>query len=124
MPKADPKPTNWKPQRIRKDGQPDKRYVEDPLLRVVRRRLDAIRNERLSFVVVGDPNACTQGCWQRKAAQAADAKALKALGDMVPEGQFPMQCLRMDSELTENFRGYVLRCHCMSTPAAQDTETP
>ena len=114
MSKSEPKPTNWKPQRVRKDGKPDKRFVEDPLLRVVRRRLDAIRNERLAFVVVGDPATCTQGCWQEKAAQIADAKALKALGDTVPEGQFPMHCLRMDSELTENFRGYVLRCHCLS----------
>lgn len=120
MAKAEPKPTNWKPVRTRKDGQPDKRYVEDPLLRVVRRRLDAIRNERLSFVVVGDPAKCTEGCWQRKAAQDADVRALKALGDSVPDGQYPLQCLRSDGELTEHFRGYVLRCHCMSTPTEQD----
>ena len=119
---AEPKLTVWKPVRTRKDGSPDKRFVEDPLLRVVRRRLDAIRNERLSFVIVGDPVACTNGCWQQKAAQLADAKALKALGDNVPEGQFPMLCLRMDSELTENFRGYVMRCHCLSDPTDQDTE--
>ena len=119
---AEPKLTDWKPVRTRKDGKPDKRFVEDPLLRVVRRRLDAIRNERLSFVIVGDPVACTNDCWQQKAAQLADAKALKALGDNVPGGQFPMLCLRMDSELTENYRGYVMRCHCMSQPAEQDTE--
>jgi hypothetical protein len=120
---AEPKLTVWKPVRTRKDGNPDKRFVEDPLLRVVRRRLDAIRNERLSFVVVGDPAACVNGCWQQKAAQAADAKALKALGDSVPEAQFPMLCLRMDSELTENYRGYVMRCHCMSNPIDQATES-
>lgn len=122
--RAEPKPTDWKPQRMRKDGKPDRRFVEDPLLRVVRRRLDAIRNERLTFAIVGDPERCTQQCWQRKAAQDADVRALKALGDVVPNGQYPLHCLRMDSELTENFRGYVMRCHCMSTPTEQDNEQP
>ena len=110
-----------KPVRMRKDGKPDKRYVEDPLTRVCRRRLEALRNERLTFVVVGDPSKCDKGCWQSRQCQQADQRAFKALGDTQQDAQFPLLCLRSADELTENFRGFVMRCPCMSYAVEEDS---
>lgn len=108
-----------KPVRTRKDGKPDKRFIEDPLTRVCRRRLEALRNERLSFVVVGDPAKCTNGCWQVKQCQMADQRAFRALGDSQQDAQYPMCALRSPDEVTENFRGFLLRCPCLEQPTEE-----
>lgn len=103
------------------EGKRHRSYVEDPLQKVIREKLEQLRDERLEFVMVGSPEHCTRDCWKRKAEQEADARALKALGDGVTASQFPLQCLKSDDEVDAGFRGYVLRCHCMPTP---DESTP
>ena len=76
--------------RLRKDGLPDRRFVENPLTKICRQRLEELRNERLQFVVVGDPVRCDQGCWQQKRAQCqmADRCAFQGYGDQLQEAQF------------------------------------
>jgi hypothetical protein len=109
-----------KPMQLRKDGKPNRNYVEDPLQKVIREKLEQLRNERLEFMLVGDPAACTHDCWQKRAAQEAEARALKAYGDTVKPAQFPMMCLRSEDEIDASFRGYILRCHCLPELSADD----
>lgn len=101
-----------KPVRMRKDGKPDRRFVEDPLTKICRQRLEQLRNERLQFVLVGDPAKCDQDCWQTKQCQLADRRAFAAYGDQLQEAQFPMTSLVAIDELTESYRGYILKCPC------------
>lgn len=105
-----------KPMKYTKDGKPHRSYVEDPLQKVVREKLAALRDERLEFVIVGCPVKCDKDCWRQRAVQQADAKALRALGDLVKDVQFPMLCLRSEDEIDPGFRGYILRCHCLPEP--------
>lgn len=109
------------PMRYRKDGKPDRRFVEDPLTKICRERLEALRNERLQFVLVGDPAKCSQGCWQAKECQMADRRAFKAYGDQLQEAQFPMTSLVSVDEVTDSFRGYVLRCPCTLATHCEST---
>lgn len=111
-----------KPVRTRKDGKPDRRFVEDPLTKICRLKLNELRNERLQFVTVGDPAKCNKGCWQAKQCQLADRRAFHAYGDQLQEAQFPLASLMGIDEVTENFRGYILRCPCTfeTTPTKED----
>ena len=113
-----------KPVRIRKDGKPDRRFVEDPLTKICRQRLEELRNERLQFVVVGDPAKCDQGCWQQKQCQMADRRAFQAYGDQLQEAQFPLVSLQSIDEVTENFRGYILRCPCTFASHCESDSNP
>lgn len=110
-----------KPIPITKSGKPHRSYVEDPLQKVIREKLEELRNERLEFVLVGCREHCTRDCWARREAQEADRNALRLFGDAVPEAQFPLRCLREDSEIDPEFRGFILRCHCLPTPTELDT---
>ena len=106
---------------LTKSGVPHRSYAEDPLFKVVREKLNELRNERLEFVLVGCRESCVNDCWKQREAQEADRNALRLFGDTVPAGQFPLMCLKEESEIDANFRGYILRCHCLSTPTEQDT---
>ena len=113
------------PVRTRKDGKPDRRFVEDPLTKICRLKLNELRNEQLQFVIVGDPAKCNKGCWQAKQCQLADRRAFHAYGDQLQEAQFPLASLMSIDEVTENFRGYIMRCPCISdsTPIKEDTNS-
>ena len=112
-----------KPVRTRKDGKPDRRFVEDPLTKICRLKLNELRNERLQFVMVGDPAKCDKGCWQSKQCQLADRRAFHAYGDQLQEAQFPLASLMGIDEVTENFRGYILRCPCTFEPNPIEEDT-
>jgi len=91
----------------------------DPLRSVVIAKLAELREGRLNFLLVGCPRRCNQGCWQLKAQQQADSKALHLLGELVPAGQYPMAALVTDGEIPRSFRGYALRCPCLATDPDQ-----
>ena len=112
-----------KPVRTRKDGKPDRRFVEDPLTKICRLKLNELRNERLQFVMVGDPAKCDKGCWQSKQCQLADRRAFHAYGDQLQEAQFPLASLMGIDEVTESFRGYILRCPCTFEPNPTKEDT-
>ena len=104
-----------KPQRFTKHGVPYKGDVLDPLTKICRQALEELRNEQLSFVVVGCPVRCNKGCWRQRECQLADKRAFEALGDVVQPAQFPLASLRATDEITESFRGFLLRCDCLTS---------
>ena len=115
------KPIASKSVPLTKSGKPHRSYVEDPLQKVIRQKLEELRNERLEFVLVGCPKQCTKDCWKRQEEQKADRNALRLFGDTVPEAQFPLMCLKSEDEIDSNFRGYLMRCHCLSNPIEEDS---
>ena len=106
---------------ITKHGKLHRNYVEDPLQKVIREKLEELRNERLEFILVGCREHCTRDCWKRLEAQEADRNALRLFGDVVPQAQFPLRCLKEDSEVDPDFRGFILRCHCLPNSTEEDT---
>ena len=100
--------------RIKKNGLPDRRQSECPLAKVARLRLEAMRNERITFALVGDPERCTNNCWQLRQQQQSEYRAHAAYGNSVQSAQFPMHCLRSADELTDNFRGFLMTCSCLT----------
>lgn len=98
---------------IRNDGGVNRNYTPCPLARVAGERLKTLREERLTFVIVGDPLKCTEGCWQRRQEQQAQRRAHETYGDSVQGAQFPLAQLRTAEELSDTFRGYALRCPCL-----------